>query len=122
MLSRRLTGSGLLLIFLAGAMCLCGALSYGHLAASGPAVPPEAHQAFTAEDAGATAPEHHGPAGALYTAALFAFLGAAVRLLLRRARVSRGARTFRSVSRALPRRVPSCVQAPPQARLQVFLL
>ena len=123
MLPPRLTGAGLLLIFVAGVMCLCGALGYQHLTASAPAAPSEAHQVLAQEDSPGSGFGDHGPADLFYTATLFVVsLGAALKLILGRGWRSRRVRTFHAVLRSRPPSILLPAQSLPQARLQVFLL
>lgn len=122
MLPPRLTGTGLLLIFVAGVMCLCGALGYQHLTASAPS---EAHQLLAQEDSGSPGGSFggHGPADLFYTATLFVVsLGAALRLLLGRGRRPSVVRTSHATPGSLPPSMLLPARAPSQARLQVFLL
>lgn len=123
MLPPRLTSSGLLLIFLAGVMCLCSVLGYQKLSVSGPATPLEAHQTLAQKDPAAGGLGDHSPAGLFYTVLFMASLGAALRLLLGRGWRPPLVRTPAAAPRFMPPsilRFPS--QAPPRARLQVFLL
>lgn len=122
MLPPQLTGTGLLLIFLAWVMCVCGTLGYQHLTTSGPAAPLEMHKSAQA-DSNEERPGDHGPAIVLYTVSLFvAYVGAALCWLLARARRPRPAAIHRLVRRPLPRTTPVLAQAPARAQLQVFLL
>ncbi|WP_143528474.1 hypothetical protein [Rubrobacter xylanophilus] len=119
----RLTSVGLLPIFVAGMVCLCGVLGYHHLTAS---TPYEAHQLFAQEDAGSFGGSFgsHGPADLLYTATLFVVsLGAALRLLLgRRRRPGFVRASHAALGSSLSAFMLLLTRAPSQSRLQVFLL
>lgn len=123
MLSRRLTGYGLLLIFLAGVMCLCGLLGYQHAPGFGSMGSPEVHLSSSQSGFVDDRSESHGPAGVAYTVALFAVsLGATLGLLFGLVR-----RWFGVGEVLIARRLPPPVVLPPplipaRSRLQVFLL
>ena len=123
MLSRRLTASGLLLVFLAGIIiCLCGMLGYQHAPALGGVDSPEVHLSGAQTSSADGLSEDHGPAGTISTAALFVvFLGAALGLLF-------AARKWLGTGAVLTaRRLPPPIALPPpripaRSQLQVFLL
>lgn len=123
MLPRRLTSSGLLLIFVAGVMCLCGFLGLQHAPVFGSMESPGAHLSETPSGFADDRPENHGPASAVYAATLFAVsLGAALGLMFG---VARGWIGVGAVLTA--RRLPPPIALPPpripaRSQLQVFLL
>lgn len=123
MLSPRLTSSGLLLVFLAGVMCLCGLLGYQHAPVFGSMESPEAHLSGSQPGFADDRPEGHGPVGAVYAATLFAVsMGAALGLLFGGARRGLGAGAV-----LIARKLPLPIVLPPprittRSRLQVFLL
>jgi hypothetical protein len=124
MLSRRLTSSGLLLVFLAGVMCLCGFLGYQHAPVFDSMGFPEAHLSgtqpgFAADDR----PENHGLASSVYAATLFAVsLGAALGLMFGVARRWLGIGAVLSARRLPPPIVLPPPRIPARSQLQVFLL
>lgn len=124
MLPRRLTSTGLLLVFLAGVMCVCGLLGYQHTPMPGDSEPllnthPSGAQAGVAEER----PGDHGPAGEIYTAALFAVsLGAALGLLFAGARKQLGVGAILTARRYPPPIVLPFPRIPARSQLQVFLL
>lgn len=119
----RLTSVGLLLIFLAGVLCLCGALGYQHIAAPGPAVSLEDHAQPAPEDSPAEHAGDHGPTTIAYTATLLAAsAGLALLLLAGPARRIRLRCTNIYVRRPPPKAAPLAVQGPARPQLQVFLL
>ncbi|MDQ3302231.1 MAG: hypothetical protein M3518_02630 [Actinomycetota bacterium] len=123
MLSRRLTSSGLLLVFLAGIIvCLCGMLGYQHAPVLGGVDSPEVHLSGSQTSSVEGLSGDHGPAGTISTAALFVvFLGAALGLLF-------AARKWLGTGAVLTaRRLPPPIVLPPpripaRSQLQVFLL
>lgn len=121
--SPRLTGVGLLLIFLAGVMCLCGTLGYQHLA--GPAASLEAHPEPVQADSRAEHAAEHGPATTAFTATTLlvaASVGAALWLAFRHARSLRLLRARLSVRRPPPKTAPLATRKPVRSQLQIFLL
>lgn len=123
MMSPRLTSAGLLFIFLAGVMCLCGTVGYQHFAAPGPAVPLEAQQAATEADPDAVWSGEHSPLTVAYTATLlFASVGAALYLVLGYARTLRLSRNQPVSGWYLPDAATMAARAPVRTQLQIFLL
>lgn len=123
MLSRRLTSSGLLLVFVAGVMCLCGLLEYQHAPVLGSVASSEVHPSVSQSGFADDSPGNHGPTGAVYAATLFAVsLGAALGLMFG------VARRWADVGAVLTaRRFPPPIILPPpripaRSQLQVFLL
>lgn len=123
MLSPRLTGSGLLLVFVAGVMCLCGLLGYQHASTLGSVGSPEAYSSGSQPGFADDRAESHGPAGAVYAATLFAVsLGAALGILFRVARRRFGVGAVLTARKLPPPIVLPLPQIPARSRLQVFLL
>lgn len=122
-MSPRLTGIGLLLIFLAGVMCLCGTLGYQNLVSPGPAASLEAHAEPAQTDPRAEHAGDHGPATVAYAATLlFVSAGAALYLVLGYVRSFRLSRSHLSVVRPPPKTAPLTAQVPVRSQLQIFLL
>lgn len=120
MLSPRLTGYGLLLIFVAGIVCLCGVMEYQHFAPAGTQEPQEAHSAVVQPG---SAGDPGGATGVIYTVTFFvASLGVVVGLLLGTLR----RRSLIGVAPVCWRPPPLAASVPPhipaRSRLQVFLL
>lgn len=123
MLSPRLTSSGLLLVFLAGVMCLCGFLGYQHVPVFGSMASPEAHSSGSQLGFVDDRPGSHGPVGAAYTAAIFAVsLGTALSLLFGVARKWSGAGEVLTARKLPPSAALPPLRVPARSRLQVFLL
>lgn len=123
MLSPRLTGSGLLLVFLAGVMCLCGTFGYQHAVVSGPAEPTAIHALAVQPSFASDRQDDHGKTGAVYTAALFAVsLGAALGLLLGGGRKQARKETPPLFRRLSPTIVFLLRRTPVRSQLQVFIL
>lgn len=123
MLSPRLTSTGLLFIFLAGVMCLCGAFGYQHLAAPGPAVSLEADQASAQAEPYQAPTGDHGPETIAYTATLlFASIGAVLYLVLRYSRGFSLSGIQLALRRPPPGAAPLSTWSTLRTRLQVFLL
>lgn len=124
MLSRRLTSSGLLLVFLAGIIvCLCGMLGYQHAPALGGVDSPEVHLSGAQTNPADDLSEDHGPAGTISTVALFVVsLGAALGLLFGAARKWLGTGAVLPARRLPPPLVLPPPRIPARSRLQVFLL
>lgn len=123
MLSPRLTSSGLLLIFVAGVMCLCGLLGYQHTPIPGGSESPKTHLSEASSGLADSLSEGHGPADAFYTAVLFAVsLGAALGVLFGAARKWRGAGTVLTARRFPPPIILPSPRIPARSQLQVFLL
>jgi len=124
MLSRRLTSSGLLLVFLAGIIiCLCGMLGYQHASALGGVGSPAVHLSGAQTSSADGLSEGHGPAGTVSTVALFvASLGAALGLLFGAARKWLGTGAVLTARRRPPPIVLPPPRIPARSQLQVFLL
>lgn len=123
MLSPRLTSSGLLLVFVAGVMCLCGLLGYQHAAVFGSMESPEVHLSGTQPGFADDRPENHGPTSAVYAATLFAVsLGAALGLLFGIARRWLGVGAVLTARKLPPPIVLPPPRIPARSRLQVYLL
>ena len=123
MLSRRLTSSGLLLVFVAGVMCLCGLLGFQHAPVFGSMGSPDMHMSDTQSGLADDNPENHGPAGAVYAATLFAVsLGAALGLMFGVARRWTGVGAVLTARRFPPPIVLPPPRIPARSQLQVFLL
>lgn len=124
MLSRRLTSSGLLLVFLAGIIiCLCGMLGYQHTPALGGVDSPEVHLSGSQTSSVEGLSGDHGPAGTISTVALFVFsLGAALGLLFGAARKWLGTGAVLTAKRLPPPIVLPPPRIPARSQLQVFLL
>lgn len=123
MLSPRLTSSGLLLVFVAGVICLCGLLGYQNTPIFGGSESPKLHLSEAPAGFADNLPQDHGPAGAFYTAVLFAVsLGAALGLLFGAAGRWAGVGTVLTVRRFPPPSVLPPPRIPARSQLQVFLL
>lgn len=123
MLSSRLTSSGLLLVFVAGVMCLCGFLGFQHAPAFGSMGSPGAHMSDTQSGFADDRPENHGPAGAVYAATLFVVsLGVALGLMFGVARTRFGVGAVLTARRLPPLIVLPPPRIPARSQLQVFLL
>lgn len=123
MLSPRLTSSGLLLVFVAGVICLCGLLGYQHASVLGSMASSEVHPSVSQSGFVDDRPENHGPAGAVYAAILFAAsLGAALGLMFGVARRWLGIGAVLTARRLPPPLVFPPPRIPVRSQLQVFLL
>lgn len=123
MLPRRLTSSGLLLIFLAGMMCICGLVGYKHMPTSETVGAPEVYASGARSTPAYDPAEGHIPVGGLYTVAIFALsLGAALALLLGVARKWLSARAILFFGRSLPPVTLPRPRITARSQLQVFLL
>ncbi len=124
MLPARLTGSGLLLIFLAGIIvCFCGMLGYQHAPMLDGSEPPRIHLSEAPSGFTDGLQEDHGSAGSVHTTALFVVsLGAALGLMLGAARKWLGIGAVLTGKRFPPPIVLPPPRMPARPHLQVFLL